>query len=98
MIGNEIRYSIDFGLEQFHELHASVCPLHATLIEISLQGGLAPLAPARVKKTPSRSKRTRFTQETCEAICRRYVTNYLTQAYPTDKLGDKAVAPRPRCD
>ena len=31
MIGNEIHYSRDFSLEQLHELHAFVCPLHATL-------------------------------------------------------------------
>jgi hypothetical protein len=70
-IGNEIRYSMDFSLEQLQGLCAVVCLLHATSPSSDRDSSAGPAklpkVSTRVKKTqsapPSRSKRTPFTSK-----------------------------------
>jgi hypothetical protein len=70
-IGNEIRYSMDFSLEQLQGLCAVACPLHATSPSSDRDSSAGPASlpkvSTRVKKTrsapPSRSKRTPFTSK-----------------------------------
>jgi hypothetical protein len=71
MIGNEIRYSIDFNLEQLQGLCAVACPLHATPPNSDRDFSVGPANPPKVstqvKKArsapPSRNKRTPFTSK-----------------------------------
>jgi hypothetical protein len=68
-IGNEIRYSMDFSLEQLQGFCAIVCPLHTMSPnsdrDSSVRWANRPRVSTRVKKTqsapPSRNKRTPFT-------------------------------------
>jgi hypothetical protein len=70
-IGNEIRYSMDFSLEQLQGLCALACPRHATPPNSDRDSSAGPAnipkVSTRVKKTrsapPSRSKRTPFTSK-----------------------------------
>jgi hypothetical protein len=66
MIGNEIRYGMEFSLEQLHELCALVCP-HASRAGSSIGPVDSSRPPPQAKKTglgpTSQTKGTRFTQE-----------------------------------
>lgn len=70
-IGNEIRYSMDFSLEQLQGLCAVACPRHATPPNSDRDSSAGPAnlpkVSTRVKKIrsapPSRSKRTPFTSK-----------------------------------
>jgi hypothetical protein len=67
-IGNEVRYGVEFSLEDVRQLCAAAFPLHT-----SLPGSNASARPsrraqpfsacARAENAPSRSKRPRFTEE-----------------------------------
>jgi hypothetical protein len=65
-IGDEIRYGMEFSLEQLHELCALACP-HASQAGSSIGSVGSSRPPAQTKKTgsgpPSQIKGTRFTQE-----------------------------------
>jgi hypothetical protein len=70
-IGNEIRYSMEFSLEQLRELYARACPQHTSQAGSnkgsSTRSAGSSRLPAQAKKTrpgpPSQIKGTRFTQE-----------------------------------
>jgi hypothetical protein len=65
-IGDEIRYGMEFSLEQLHELCALACP-HASRAGSSIRSIGSSRPPPQAKKTrsgpPSQIKGTRFTQE-----------------------------------
>jgi Myb-like DNA-binding domain len=66
LIGDEIRYGMEFSLEQLHELCALACP-HASRAVSSIRSVGSPRPPTRARKTgsgpPPKIKGTRFTQE-----------------------------------
>jgi hypothetical protein len=66
-IGNEVRYGMEFSLEDVQQLCAAAFPLHTSSAGSNASFSAQPSQPfsacARAKNAPSRSKRPRFTEE-----------------------------------
>jgi len=62
-IGNEVRYGMEFSLEDVEQLCATTLPLHTSSTGSSTSFSALPSRRAQAKNALSQSKRPRFTQE-----------------------------------